>query len=98
MMLTGAVNQLTKNLALEWAKDNIRVNSVAPGNVQTKLLNDILENIGEGEKIASAMTSQTPLQRMGEPKEISSLVVFLCLSAASFITGQTINADGGFTI
>ncbi|KAL1359746.1 hypothetical protein HN51_005084 [Arachis hypogaea] len=94
----GAVNQLTKNLALEWAKDNIRVNSVAPGNVQTKLLNDILENIGEGEKIASAMTSQTPLQRMGEPKEISSLVVFLCLSAASFITGQTINADGGFTI
>ncbi|RYQ92135.1 hypothetical protein Ahy_B09g098284 [Arachis hypogaea] len=95
----GAMNQLSKNLALEWAKDNIRVNAVAPGFVLTQLLKDIMRGVdGDCEKVVSAMTSQTPLRRVGEPKEISSLVAFLCLPAASFITGQTIAADGGFTI
>ncbi|MED6198045.1 hypothetical protein PIB30_062429 [Stylosanthes scabra] len=93
----GAMNQLTKNLALEWAKDNIRVNAVAPGIVETKLLKDIVEDIGNDE-VLSGMVSLTPVGRLGEPKEISSLVAFLCLPAASFITGQTLNADGGFTI
>ncbi|XP_057735596.1 tropinone reductase homolog isoform X1 [Arachis stenosperma] len=95
----GAINQLSKNLALEWVKDNIRVNAVAPGIVLTQLLKDTIRGVdGDCEKVISAITSQTPLQRVGEPKEISSLVAFLCLPAASFITGQTIAADGGFTI
>ncbi|XXG75281.1 hypothetical protein AAC387_Pa07g3821 [Persea americana] len=73
----GAINQLTKNLACEWAKDNIRANSVAPCYIKTSL---------EEHK------------RIGEPKEVSSLVAFLCIHAASYITGQVISVDGGMTL
>ncbi|KEH22974.1 putative tropinone reductase I [Medicago truncatula] len=92
----GAVNQFTKNLALEWAKDNIRANAVAPGPVKTSLLQSIT-NDNEGDEAVDGVVSQTPMGRMGEPKEISSLVAFLCLPAASYITGQVIAIDGGFT-
>ncbi|RDX93378.1 Tropinone reductase-like, partial [Mucuna pruriens] len=89
--IAGAINQFTKNLALEWAKDNIRANAVAPGPVKTLLLDGIMKS-GEEE---DNMVSQTPVGRLGQPKEISALVAFLCLPAASFITGQIITADGG---
>lgn len=92
----GAVNQFTKNLALEWAKDNIRANAVAPGPVKTSLLQSI-RNDDEGVEAVDGVVSKTPMGRMGEPKEISSLVAFLCLPAASYITGQVIAIDGGYT-
>lgn len=92
----GAINQFTKNLALEWAKDNIRANAVAPGPVMTKLLESITNSCG-GDEAVDGIVSQTIVGRMGEPKEISALVAFLCLPAASYITGQIICADGGFT-
>ncbi|KAG5106479.1 hypothetical protein JHK82_043449 [Glycine max] len=93
----GAMNQFTKNLALEWAKDNIRANAVAPGPVMTKLLDSIMQNSSGGDESVDGIVSQTLVGRMGEAKEISALVAFLCLPAASYITGQVICADGGFT-
>ncbi|KAF8010760.1 hypothetical protein BT93_J1414 [Corymbia citriodora subsp. variegata] len=90
----GAMNQLTKNLACEWAKDNIRSNSVAPYFIQTPLDGLLLGN----EKLHEEAMARTPLGRIGEPKDVSSLVAFLCMPAASYITGQTICVDGGFTV
>ncbi|KAK6146892.1 hypothetical protein DH2020_017804 [Rehmannia glutinosa] len=84
----GAINQLTKNLACEWAKDNIRINCVAPfgEEIDPSIL-----------QMYAPLMGRTQLGRMAEPDEISPLVAFLCLSAASYITGQVIYVDGGFT-
>ncbi|KAL6520953.1 hypothetical protein OROGR_017522 [Orobanche gracilis] len=92
----GAINQLTKNLACEWAKDNIRTNAVAPFGVRTTIIK--LEEMDPSiiQMIAPIMR-RTQLGRMAEPDEISPLVTFLCLPAASYITGQVIYVDGGFT-
>ncbi|KAL6978021.1 tropinone reductase I [Sarracenia purpurea var. burkii] len=89
----GAMNQLTKNLACEWAKDNIRCNCVAPWYIRTLLTKPLLDN----KEFLDKVISRTPLGRPGEPKEVSSLVAFLCMSASSYITGQIISVDGGFT-
>ncbi|XP_022634150.1 tropinone reductase-like isoform X1 [Vigna radiata var. radiata] len=89
-----AMNQVTKNLACEWAKDNIRTNCVAPGPIRTPLSEKPMKE----ERVVNAVISQTPLGRIGEAEEVSSLVAFLCLPAASYITGQTICADGGFSV
>ncbi|KAK2414391.1 tropinone reductase protein [Trifolium repens] len=93
----GAVNNFTKNLALEWAKDNIRANSVAPGPVKTELLESIMNDSNEGNDAIAGIVAETPTGRMGETNEISALVAFLCLPAASHITGQVIAVDGGYT-
>lgn len=90
----GAINQVSKNLACEWAKDNIRTNSVAPWFIRTPLIE---LDLGHKE-FSEAVNRKTPLGRIGEPKEVSSLVAFLCLPAASYITGQTICVDGGMTV
>ncbi|KAL1810531.1 hypothetical protein ACET3Z_027521 [Daucus carota] len=88
----GAMNQLTKNLACEWANDNIRVNSVAPWIIRTQLIGMMREEDLQG------LVSRTPFGRPGEVNEVSSLVTFLCLPAASYITGQIICVDGGHTV
>ncbi|XP_010521558.1 PREDICTED: tropinone reductase homolog At2g30670-like isoform X1 [Tarenaya hassleriana] len=90
----GAMNQLAKNLACEWARDNIRTNSVAPGVVETPMTETFLGY----EEFTETVVSRTPLGRLGEAKEVSSLVAFLCMPAASYITGQTVCVDGGLTI
>ncbi|CAI0411217.1 unnamed protein product [Linum tenue] len=90
----GAINQLTKNLACEWAKDNIRTNCVAPWYTRTSLVEHLLEK----KDFLQQIVARTPLQRIGEPNEVSSLVGFLCMPAASYITGQVISVDGGMTV
>nr|ABW74581.1 putative tropinone reductase [Boechera divaricarpa] len=89
----GAMNQLARNLACEWASDNIRTNSVCPWFITTPSSKDFLSG-----DVKDKVESVTPMKRIGEANEVSSLVAFLCLPAASYITGQTICVDGGFTI
>ncbi|KAB2630623.1 tropinone reductase-like protein [Pyrus ussuriensis x Pyrus communis] len=86
-----AVIQIAKNLACEWAKDNIRTNTVAPWAVNTGAKDGHVEDFRR-------LIGRTPIPRLAQPNEISSLVSFLCLPAASFINGQVISVDGGFTV
>lgn len=90
----GAINQLTKILACEWAKDNIRTNCVAPWYIRTSLVEHLLDN----KEFLERVISRTPLKRPGEPREVSSLVAFLCLPASSYTTGQIIAVDGGMAV
>ncbi|KAL8167911.1 hypothetical protein V2J09_009410 [Rumex salicifolius] len=94
----GAINQLTKNLACEWAKDKIRTNAVLPWAINTTVDDTLVQTDENTKKMMYEMViSRTPIARMGEAEEVSSVVGFLCLPAASYVTGQIICVDGGFT-
>jgi len=90
-MSKAAMLQLTRNLAVEWAPDRIRVNAVAPWYIRTPLAEPVLNN---PDKLASIL-ARTPMNRVGEPAEVASAVSFLCMPASGYITGQTISVDGG---
>ncbi|MCK5443822.1 MAG: SDR family oxidoreductase [Maribacter sp.] len=86
---------LTKNVALDYAKQGIRVNAVCPGVIQTPMIDRFT---GGDPKVLKQLITAKPMGRMGQPEEIAKTVVFLCSDAASFITGQAIAVDGGWTV
>lgn len=91
-MSKAALHQLTKNLACEWAQDGIRVNAVAPWYIRTRRTSTVLAQPEYYEEVIE----RTPMRRIGEPEEVAAAVAFLCLPAASYITGECIAVDGGF--
>jgi NAD(P)-dependent dehydrogenase (short-subunit alcohol dehydrogenase family) len=88
----GGVMQLTKALAVAWAKEGIRVNAIAPGWITTEMTGALRQDEGR----AAAILSRTPMGRWGEPVDIGGAVVFLCSDAAAFITGTILPIDGGY--
>ncbi len=86
--------QLARNLAYELGPDNIRVNCIAPGLIQT----DMARALWEDEKVMGYVRRITPLRRIGQPDEIAGAAVFLASDASTYITGQSIVIDGGTTI
>jgi Tropinone reductase 1 len=93
-MTKAALIQLTRNLACEWARVPIRVNAVAPWYINTPLAKPVLDV----ETYRRAVIDRTPAGRVGEPEEVAGAVAFLCMRASSYITGQCLAVDGGFTI
>jgi NAD(P)-dependent dehydrogenase (short-subunit alcohol dehydrogenase family) len=93
-MSKAAGHHLVRNLAAEWGPKNVRVNAIAPGLIKTEFARALWED----EKRANERIQITPLRRLGEPRDIGGIAVFLASPAAAFITGQCIVADGGVTI
>jgi glucose 1-dehydrogenase len=87
----GGLNQLTKVMALSLAEYGIRVNAIGPGSINTRILKTVMTD----EAARAKLLSRTPLGRIGEPEEIAAIAAFLASDDASYITGQTIYADGG---
>lgn len=93
-MSKAADHHLVRNLAAEWGPKNVRVNAIAPGLVRTEFARALWED----DKRRQEREQVTPLRRLGEPRDIGGIAVFLASDAAAFITGQVIVADGGVTI
>jgi len=93
-MSKAALIQLTRNLAVEWAPWNIRVNAVAPWYIDTPLARQVLDD----PDYAAAVIERTPMGRVGRPEEVARTIAFLCMPASGYVTGQTVAVDGGFSV
>lgn len=87
----GGIKQLTEAMALALAPHGIRVNAIGPGSIETAMLESVADNV----KAKEGILTRTPLGRIGQPEEIAAIAVFLASDEASYVTGQTIYADGG---
>lgn len=101
----AAISGLTKSVALDYAKYNIRVNSICPGPVNTPMYNNNVEYIlknyeeyNDRDELLKILAERQPMNRIAEPKEIANLVTFLASDKASFMTGSEVKIDGGSTI
>ena len=90
----AAIDQMTKVLAIEWAKYKIRVNCIAPGYVRTDLIDRLAE---EGKIKLNDLEKRTPQRRLGSEQEVTDAVIFSCSDRSSFMTGETLVIDGGWT-
>jgi 2-dehydro-3-deoxy-D-gluconate 5-dehydrogenase len=91
----GGVVQLTKSLATSWAKDNIQVNAVLPGWIDTDLTRSAREQV---KGLNSMVLMRTPAGRWGQPPDLAGIAVFLAAPASDFITGTAIPVDGGYSV
>ena len=91
-MSKAALHQMTRNLAVEWAEDGVRVNCVAPWYIRTRRTSAKLSDPDYLDEVLQ----RTPMGRVGEPEEVASVVAFLCMPASSYVTGECIAVDGGF--
>lgn len=91
-MSKAAMHQMTRNLAVEWAEDGVRVNCVAPWYIRTRRTSTKLAD----PDYLDDVLLRTPMGRIGEPEEVAAAVAFLCLPAAGYITGECLAVDGGF--
>ena len=88
----AGVVSLTRSLAVEWSKQGVTVNAIAPGVVRTAMNANLLDNTPRGQELLT----RTPMGRFGRTEELVGAAVYLCSDAASFVTGHTLVVDGGF--
>ena len=93
----GAITVMTKALALDYAKHNIRVNSVNPGTIDTPMLAREAKASKDPAAYLKLMNEESPLRRIGRPEEVAQAVLFLASDEASFVTGAALSVDGGIT-
>jgi NAD(P)-dependent dehydrogenase (short-subunit alcohol dehydrogenase family) len=93
MASKGSVHMLTKALAMEWAKNGVRVNALAPGYVAT----DMTLKMRERPELFNVWLDMTPMGRIGEPFEIAAAIVYLASGASTYVTGAILSIDGGYT-
>jgi 2-deoxy-D-gluconate 3-dehydrogenase len=91
----GGIVQLTRALACAWAKDNIQVNAVLPGWIDTALTRRAREEV---QGLHERVLARTPAGRWGEPADLAGVAVFLCSAASAFVTGTAIPVDGGYSV
>jgi len=94
----GAIHQLTRALALDHVEENIRVNAVAPGEVNTPMLASQRETAPTADDLQALADATIPMKRLAEPEEIARVVAFLASDAASYMTGAIVPVDGGYTV
>ena len=87
----GGIRQLTVAMSLALARQGVRVNAIAPGSISTDMVRQLMVN----DDMRRLILSRTPMGRLGEPEEIAALAAFLASDESSYITGETIAADGG---
>ena len=91
----GGIVSLTRSMALDFARENIRVNAVAPGYINTPLLQSFAEETGDAKAAIAKWSSRIPIGRLQEPEEVAQVILFLASARASAVTGVTYPVDGG---